>query len=147
MFEITTGRRTMFGLIGELTGQPFVLPVMLTGNSIGSHWKCYNLKFPCCSVMCQLCYQYVCVLQNFDLKSWVKCNCCLQLMHWNRHWGSPTSIEKIKIFSLLLVKQRLFSGLLIGCGKKGKFRGIFRVRFTEKLANFTGILHKFFSPT
>ena len=68
----------------------------------------------------------------------------MQLLHWNRHWGSRTSITKIKIFSLLLVKQRLFSGLLIGRGKKGKFRGIFRVRFTEKLVNFTGILHKFF---
>ena len=114
MLEIKTGRRTMSGLTGELAGQPFVLPVMLTGNSIGSHWEWYKLKFPCCSVMCQLFYQYVCVLQNFDLKFWVKCNwnCCLQLLHWNRHWGSRTSITKIKIFSLLLVKQRLFSGLL-----------------------------------
>ena len=30
--EITAGQRTMSGLIGELTGQPFVLPVMLTGH-------------------------------------------------------------------------------------------------------------------
>ena len=27
-----TGQRTMSGLSGELTGQPFVLPVMLTGH-------------------------------------------------------------------------------------------------------------------
>ena len=33
--EITAGQRTMSGLIVDLTGQPFVLPVMLTGqNSI-----------------------------------------------------------------------------------------------------------------
>ena len=30
--EITAGQRTMSGMIGELTGQPFVLPVMLTGH-------------------------------------------------------------------------------------------------------------------
>ena len=30
--EITASQRTMSGLIGELTGQPFVLPVMLTGH-------------------------------------------------------------------------------------------------------------------
>ena len=30
--EITAGQRTMSGLIGELTGQPFVLPVMLSGH-------------------------------------------------------------------------------------------------------------------
>ena len=30
--EITAGQRTMSELIWELTGQPFVLPVMLTGH-------------------------------------------------------------------------------------------------------------------
>ena len=30
--EITTSQQTMSGMIGELTGQPFVLPVMLTGH-------------------------------------------------------------------------------------------------------------------
>ena len=34
--EITAGQRTMSVMIGELTGQPFVLPVMLTGH-IQSH--------------------------------------------------------------------------------------------------------------
>ena len=43
--EIMAGQRTMSGLIVDLTGQIFVLPVMLTGqNSI--------------------------VLWNFDMKSW-----------------------------------------------------------------------------
>ena len=31
--EITAGQRTMFGLIVDLTGQTFVLPVMLTGQN------------------------------------------------------------------------------------------------------------------
>ena len=31
--EITAGQRTMFGLIVDLTGQAFVLPVMLTGQN------------------------------------------------------------------------------------------------------------------
>ena len=31
-YEITAGQRTMSGLIAELTGQPFILPVMLTGH-------------------------------------------------------------------------------------------------------------------
>ena len=31
--EITAGQRTMPGLIGELTSQLFVLPVMLTGHN------------------------------------------------------------------------------------------------------------------
>ena len=30
--EIMAGQQTMSGLIGELTGQPFVLPVMLSGH-------------------------------------------------------------------------------------------------------------------
>ena len=30
--EIMASQRTMSGLIGELTGQPFILPVMLTGH-------------------------------------------------------------------------------------------------------------------
>ena len=30
--EIMASQRTMSGLIGELTGQPFILPVMLTDH-------------------------------------------------------------------------------------------------------------------
>ena len=47
--EITAGQRTMSGMIGELTGQPFVLPVMLTGR-IQSYWRWNKLKFSRCSV-------------------------------------------------------------------------------------------------
>ena len=46
--KIMAGQQTMSGLIGELTGQPFVLPIMLTGH-IRSYWKWINLKFSCCS--------------------------------------------------------------------------------------------------
>ena len=30
--SVGLGQRTMSGLIGELTGQPFILPVMLSGH-------------------------------------------------------------------------------------------------------------------
>ena len=66
--EITAGQRTMSGLIGELTSQLFVLPVMLTGHN-RSYWK-WNQLFPFFN-------QYLasrCALRNFDLKSWVKYN-------------------------------------------------------------------------
>ena len=33
---------------------------------------------------------------------------------------------------------RHFSGLLVGRGKKGKFRGIFRDKFAEKNSRFRG---------
>ena len=33
-------------------------------------------------------------------------------------WVPALLVTKLRIFSLLLVMQRLFSGLLIGCGKK-----------------------------
>ena len=48
--EITAGQRTMSELIWELTGQPFVLPVMLTGH-IWLFWKWNKATFPCCSVV------------------------------------------------------------------------------------------------
>ena len=48
--EKTAGQRTMSRMIGELTGQPFVLPVMLTSH-IRSYWRWNKLKFPCCSVV------------------------------------------------------------------------------------------------
>ena len=50
--DITAGQQTMSKLIafGELTGQPFVLPVILTCH-IQSYWNWNKLKFPCCSVI------------------------------------------------------------------------------------------------
>ena len=40
----------------------------------------------------------------------------------------------------------LKTGLLVGRGKKIKFRGIFRVKFAEKTANFAGISREFSRP-
>ena len=50
--DILAGQQTMSKLIafGELTGQPFVLPIILTCH-IRSYWKWNKLKFPCCSVV------------------------------------------------------------------------------------------------
>ena len=39
-----------------------------------------------------------------------------------------------------------FSGLLVGRGKKVKFFGIFRDKFMEKTADFTGISLEFSTP-
>ena len=38
--EIMAGQQTMSGLIGELTGEPFILPVMLT--MLFSCFRCYQ---------------------------------------------------------------------------------------------------------
>ena len=48
-----------------------------------------------------------------------------------------------KIFSRLLVKQLLFSGLLVGCGKKSQISQDFQRQIHGKLADFMGILQKF----
>ena len=48
--EITARQWTMSGLIVELTGWPFILPVVLTTH-IRSYRKWNKLKFPCCSVV------------------------------------------------------------------------------------------------
>ena len=50
--DITAGQQTMSRLIafGELTGQPFVLLVILTCH-IQSYWNWNKLKFPCCSII------------------------------------------------------------------------------------------------
>ena len=37
------------------------------------------------------------------------------------------------------------AGLLVGRGKKVKFRGIFREKFAEKMANFAGIFEASFA--
>ena len=39
-----------------------------------------------------------------------------------------------------------FSGLLVGRGKKVKFRGIFNDKFAEKMADFAGISQEFARP-
>ena len=48
--HITAGEWTMSGVIGELTGQPFFLPDMLTSH-IRSYCLWKKLKFPCYSLI------------------------------------------------------------------------------------------------
>ena len=43
--------------------------------------------------------------------------------------------------------MHVYAGLLIGRGKKVKFRGILRDKFVEKLADFMGILREFSGQT
>ena len=58
--EITAGQRTMSGLIGELTSQLFVLPVMLTGHN-RSYWK-WNQLFQLLSV----CSEWLCIAKRWS---------------------------------------------------------------------------------
>ena len=58
--EITAGQRTMSGLIGELTSQLFVLPVMLTGHN-RSYWK-WNQLFQLLSV----CSESLCIAKRWS---------------------------------------------------------------------------------
>ena len=86
--------------------------------------SCWLVTFSCIEMKqiktsmlfsCFSCYQYVashCVLQNFDLKSWknatipIVYNSCIETdirVH-------TLSVTKLKIFSLSLVRQKLFNG-------------------------------------
>ena len=58
--EITAGQRTMSGLIGELTSQLFVLPVMLTSHN-RSYWK-WNQLFQLLSV----CSESLCIAKRWS---------------------------------------------------------------------------------
>ena len=44
------------------------------------------------------------------------------------------------------VCEIIIAGLLVGRGKKVKFRGIFRDKFAEKTADFAGISREFSRP-
>ena len=81
-------QQTMSGMIGELTGQPFVLPVMLTGHI---------RSFPSCSVVISM--QRVAV----DLKS-----NAIRTVVYNPRIETGIGVHalpvtKLKLFSLLLV--------------------------------------------
>ena len=70
----------------------------------------------------------------------------LQFRQW--HWRLlPTSLTLAIDFLILHLFNCLvtihLSGLLVFCGKKAKFRGIFRGKFTEKSADFAGKKWKF----
>ena len=48
--------------------------------------------------------------------------------------------------TILPKEKLLYSGLLVGRGKKVKFCGIFRDKFAEKTADFAGISREFSRP-
>ena len=54
----------------------------------------------------------------------------------------------VNIFDLnwLFSNYSPHTGLLVGRGKKAEFRGIFRGKFAEKMADFAGILREFLRP-
>ena len=101
--EITAGQQTMSGLIGELTSQLFVLPVMLTGHN-RSYWKWNQLIWnPGWNTTRNVVY-------NLRIETDIGVH--------------ALSVTKLRIFSLLWVKQhRAFDW---SQRKKVKFRGIFR---------------------
>ena len=112
--EITASQRTMSELIWEFTGQPFVLPVMLTGH-IWSFWKWNKLKFPCCSVVESRC---VLSFAELYLKSWVKCNknLCLQFGHisWTLDVSSGSGTPELKcLVTKLFSMNTNFSSLVM----------------------------------
>ena len=51
----------------------------------------------------------------------------------------------IILWPIVLTKV-FFTGLLVGREKKVKFRGIFRDKFAEKMADFVGISREFSRP-
>ena len=57
------------------------------------------------------------------------------------YYGKPQPVKVKTIYMYMYM-----SGLLLGCGKKVKFRGIFRDKFEEKMANLAGILWEFLRP-
>ena len=73
--EIIAGERTMSSLIGKLTGQPFILLVMLTGH-IQSYWKWNALiNFHAVQLfqLLSVCSELLCIAKLWS-ESWVKCN-------------------------------------------------------------------------
>jgi len=60
------------------------------------------------------------------------------------HWKNNSMILPVDKYILELTKQ--LTGLLVGRGKKVKFRGIFRDKFAEETADFTRISQEFSRP-
>ena len=54
------------------------------------------------------------------------------------YYGKPQPVKVKTIYMYMYM-----SGLLVGRGKKVKFCGIFRDKFEEKTADFTGISREF----
>lgn len=87
--EIMAGQLTMPRLIGDLTGQLFVLPVMLRCH-IWSCWKWKKIKFPCCSVV------------SFDIRPCSASLCTAAL--WSEIWAAM-QLEPLFTINTLPLKQ------------------------------------------
>ena len=64
--------------------------------------------------------------------------------HFDRYFAKVSYCKKSE---KLYAAELDFSdaGLLVGCGKKVKFRGIFRDKFAEKTADYVGIFEASFA--
>ena len=98
-----TGIETMSGLIGELTAQPFVLPVKLTSHR--SHWKWNTSNFSCCSVV-SVAISMLQVAVCTELWSEIQGEIQLEplfTIHALDIGVHAVPVTKLKIFTLLLV--------------------------------------------
>ena len=110
--EIMAAERTMSSLIGKLTGQPFVLLIMLTSH-IQSYWKWNALiNFHAVQLfrLLSVCNELLPVLQNFDLNpGWNATRNFVYNLRIETGIQVPALlVTKLRIFSLLLVTQWLF---------------------------------------
>ena len=65
---------------------------------------------------------------------------------YTRGYSHTKSTGLLIIHTYFILFGVLYTGLLVGCGKKVKFRGIFRAKFAEKTADFAEISRKFSRP-
>ena len=135
--EITAGQRTMSGLIGELTSQLFVLPVMLTGHN-RLYWK-WNQLFQLLSV----CSESLCIakrwseiLGEIQLQPLFTIRALKQTLGFTR-FGS----QNLKYFYFYELSNNLRASDR-SRRKKSSFAG-FLERFAEKSADIAGISRKF----
>ena len=135
--EVTAGQRTMSGLIGELTSQLFVLPVMLTGHN-RSYWK-WNQLFQLLSV----CSESLCIakrwseiLGEIQLQPLFTIRALKQTLGFTRFRS-----QNLKYFYFYELSNNLRASDR-SRRKKSSFAG-FLERFAEKSADIAGISRKF----
>ena len=64
---------------------------------------------------------------------------------YTRGYSHIKSTGVLIIHTYFILFGVLYTGLLVGCGKKVKFRGIFRDKFAGKTADFAGIFEASFA--
>ena len=113
----------MSGLIGELTSQLFVLPVMLTSHN-RSYWK-WNQLFQLLSVCSE----------------WLSINC--ETLIWNPGWNRTRNVvwnsrieTDIRVHALSVTKSRIFSLLWVKQQRASD-------QSRRKKSSFAGFLERF----